>query len=115
MTWRIRINNVETYCVIGIDEGNKNVDDRFFDSVQSRHYALSADDGKKRSHVDKGDFVWMPFSDPFGDGDIVCMQLDMRHHTLSFGINDGKMEIAFKDVESTEIGYSLAVYLYDKG
>ena len=133
--WTIKINCFHRWCVIGIDEGQLNADYSFWDSKKSTHYAWSADSGEitgtqpvQRSEEDndvehEGDVTWnltqfsswKSFSDTCADGDIFHMELDLDHNTLSFAIHDEEMKVAFTNIKRTEIGYSLAVYLYDVG
>ena len=109
--WTIKINNFLNFCVIGIDAGQHNVNDAFWSLNESVHYAWAADDGQIRG---SDSVLWRKFSSPCTDGDVVCMELDVDRNTLSFAINGGEMKIAFNDVKATEIGYSLAVYMFDE-
>ena len=114
--WTIMINHIRQSCVIRIEEGRNNVDECFWNSTKSAHYALAVGDGlihhlcANRASCNQIS-SWRPFCSPCTDGDTVCMELDIDRNTLSFGINGGEMRIAFTEIKPTEIGYSLAVYM----
>ena len=119
--WKLKIDRYRATCIIGIDEGRKNLRDTFWDSSKSTHYAWEGISGfirgtghlaSRRYYIE--DRQWKPFSKPFRSGDIVQIELDMDRSRLRFGINNGKLKTAFKGIKPTEIGYSLAVHLFDR-
>ena len=105
--WIIKIRSVKGQnAAIGIEEatyGSKNT--CFHNEISVKSYAITGWSGKKwdplgHSHAyDQG---------KFGTGDTICMILNMTKKTISFAVNDKSPTKAF-DVESSDIGYCLAV------
>merc|ERR550525_10404 len=88
--WGIKINQMEKYCVVGIDEcdvDESNTETSFWDSDESIHYAWAGDNGTISGTVIDRGHEWTEFSNKFGDGDIVYVELDANAMTVSFGIN----------------------------
>ena len=111
--WKIRvISAVNKSVIIGIDEAScKWIESSFIREDSTKSYGIYGNTVRKYDRRGSGQAYDVG---KFGSDDTIVMILNMANKTISFGKNGTSPTKAF-DVEPSDIGYCLAVYMTDAG
>ena len=102
--WRVKIH--KGFCIIlGIDEACYKWKRAPFWKRNTSNYAYAQLTGRKCSSNIRRDFL-----NPFHDGDVIKIVLNMNDKTIWFAKNNITITKAY-DIKETENGYCLAVYM----